>query len=73
MITFRYIFIVSNVSVKFGESESCLVDPDKSLVEGMLITEKMEHCKMKLQVYGLNIYFAPVKLFYIFVFRNTVH
>ena len=30
--------------MKFGESESSLVDPDKSLVEGMLIcyhTEKM--------------------------------
>ncbi len=46
MITFRYILIFSSVSVKFGESESSLVDPDKSLVEGMLIsfhTEKNGH------------------------------
>ena len=44
MITFRYILIFSSVSVKFGEWESSLVDPDKSLVEEMLIsfhTEKM--------------------------------
>ena len=34
MITFRYIFLVSNVSVNFGESESDLVDRDKSLVGG---------------------------------------
>ena len=38
MITFWYILIFSSVSVKFGESESSLVDPDKSLVEGMLIS-----------------------------------
>ena len=43
MITFRYIFLVSDVSVNFGESESSLVDNcDKSLVEGMLVTEKKE-------------------------------
>ena len=40
MITFRYIFIFSKVSVNFGETESSLVDRDKSLVEGMLVTEK---------------------------------
>ena len=42
MITFRYIFLVSDVSVNFGESESSVVDCDKSLVEGMLVTEKKE-------------------------------
>ncbi len=42
MTTFRYIFLVSDVSVNFGESESSLVDCDKSLVEGMLVTEKKE-------------------------------
>ena len=42
MTTFRYIFLVSNVSVNFGESESSLVDRDKSLVEGMLVTGKKE-------------------------------
>ena len=35
MITFRYIFLVCDVSVNFGESESSLVDRDKSLVEGV--------------------------------------
>ena len=28
--------------MNFGESESSLVDRDKSLVEGMLVTEKKE-------------------------------
>ena len=50
MTTFRYLFLVSDVSVNFGESESSLVDRDKSLVEGMLVTEKRKwhRCKMKL-------------------------
>ena len=36
--------------MNFGESESDLVDRDKSLVEGMLVTEKRKwhRCKMKL-------------------------
>ena len=36
MITFRYIFLVSDVSVNFCESETSLVDRDKSLVEAAL-------------------------------------
>ena len=52
--------------MKFGESESSLVDPDKSLVEGMLISfhtaKKWHRCKMKPQ-HGLNIYFGPVTTF----------
>ena len=38
MIKFRYVFIFSSVSVKFGESESSFLHSDKSLVEGMLIS-----------------------------------
>ena len=63
MITFRYVSIFSNVSVKFGELESSLVDPDKSFVKGMLIKQKKWHrCKMKPQ-HGLNVYFSPVTTF----------
>ena len=62
MITFRYMFTFSSVSVKFGNQ-----NPDKSLVEGMLIsfpTEKMARwrCKVK-PLHGLNIYFGPVSTF----------
>ena len=49
--------------MKFGESESSLVDPDKSIVEGMLIIQKKWHrCKMK-SLHGLNVYFGPVTTF----------
>ena len=48
--------------MNFGESESSLLDPDKSLGEGMLVTEKRKwHCKMKPR--GLNICFGPVTTF----------
>ena len=60
----RFDTLFSNVSVNFGESESSLVDPDKSPVEGMFFfTEKRKwhHCKMKLHC--LNINFGPVTTF----------
>ena len=67
MITFRYIFIFSNVSVNFGETESTLVDRDldrdKSLVEGMLVTEKRKWVRCKMKLHGLNISFGPVTTF----------
>ena len=59
MITFRYIFLVSDVSVNFGESESSLVDRDKSLVEGVVTEKRKWHrCKMK-----LHDLFGPVTTF----------
>ena len=58
MITFRYLFIFSNVSVNFVESESSLVDPDKSLVERVLVTEKRKWHRCKMKLHGLNIYFG---------------
>ena len=67
MITFRYIFIFSNVSVNFGETESSLVDRDKSLVEGMLVTEKRKWHRCKMKLHGLNISFGPVTTFNPFV------
>ena len=63
MITFRYIFIFSNVSVNFGETESSLVDRDKSLVEGMLVMEKRRWHRCKMKLHGLNISFGPVTTF----------
>ena len=68
MITFRYVFIFSSVSVKFGESESSFLHSDKSLVEGMLIsfhTEKIAPSALQNEttIHGLNIYFGPVTTF----------
>ena len=58
--------------MKFGESESSLVDPDKSLVELMSITEtKWHRCKMKL--HGLNIDVGPVTTFNCFKIVEVKH
>ena len=53
----------SNVSVNFGETESSLVDRDKSLVEGMLVTEKRKWHRCKMKLHGINISFGPVTTF----------
>ena len=63
MITFRYIFLFSNVSVNFGASESSVVDRDKSIAEGMLVTEKWKWHRCKMKLHGLHIYFGPVTTF----------
>ena len=63
IITFRYVFLFSNASVNFGESESSLVDRDLSLAEGMLVTEKRKWHRCKMKLHDLNIYFGPVTTF----------
>ena len=49
--------------MNFGETESSLVDRDKSLVEGMLVTEKRKWHRCKMKLHGLNINFGPVTTF----------
>ena len=46
--------------MNFGETESSLVDRDKSLVESMLVTEKRKWHRCKMKLHGLNISFGPV-------------